>query len=263
MKSISVPFVIAAAVLLTLPAPATSVPPASSQDSVAWKAGDSVLGRWTVANTYQCGTPVANGTSFTFNLTYAPDGSCGRNQMLPMGTNGEIFQLQEGRTYTWTFHYIDGKPDGSGPGMGDSGVPDSLIWQVHPYSGPSGTLGVRLNFIDGRDGVSKPQMWGFYAPQSEGTLLWWTGSYTPGEQDDFKIVLAPLSSTSTGVTKLYRNGVLQFTKSGANYVSPSTTGGQPWWNFGPYKWRWELANAGGSSTTEVNATITDMTLSVR
>ena len=140
----------------------------------------------------------------------------------------------------------------------DNGVADSLIWQVHPWNCGTGTLGVRLNFIDNTNDIGYGnQHWGFYAPQSAGTALWWVGTYTPGEQDDFEIQLAPASYTSAGVTKFYRNGVLQFTKNGANYVN--CDGHTPWWNFGPYKWRWELPGGGGSAMTEVNATIDNMT----
>ncbi len=84
----------------------------------------------------------------------------------------------------------------------------------------------------------------------------WTGTYTPGETDSFKIV-ARISEGSTGLTQLYRNGSLVASVSGANYHNSS---GNPWWNFGPYKWRWELSGGGGSTMTKINATINNMTL---
>lgn len=163
-------------------------------------------------------------------------------------SNGNNFRLTDGRTYTWTFHYIDGKPTGSGPGMGTDRDARSLIWQMHDYgaSGASASLG----FANDSSGK---QIWDF---SLGGTPLYvWTGSYTQGETDDFKIVVK-VSSTSNGTEQLYRNGQLVMNVSGPNY----SAGTNPWWNFGPYKWRWGLPNAGGSTTSRVNATISGMTL---
>lgn len=222
---------------------------------VVWKAGDPTLGRWNVANTYQCGQPVQKGTYFTFTLTR--DGQkCGRNQMLPLDANGDLFRLVDGHTYTWTFRYIDGTPSGTPPGMGlDNGrQPESSIWQIHGYVEQDGPC-TGLMFVNGEfyPGQTPGQEWSFTT--CKGNV--WFGKYTPQEQDDWKIV-ATISSTSSGETRIYRNGVLMFDGHGANYhhaLSPN-----PWWNFGPYKWRWELPGGGGSDMTEVNATIDDMTV---
>jgi hypothetical protein len=90
----------------------------------------------------------------------------------------------------------------------------------------------------------------------------WHGQYSPGETDDWKIV-AVISNGAAGMTQLYRNGVLQVTDHGANYTdshpSASNPSGQPWWNFGPYKWRWSSAPT-SSSMRAVNMTIDNMLL---
>jgi hypothetical protein len=221
---------------------------------VVWKAGDPALGRWTTANTNQCGQPVQNRSQFSFNLRQNGQ-SCGRNQMLPLDAGGDLVRLVDGRTYTWTFHYIDGTPSGAAPGMGlDSGSnPDSSIWQIHGYTQRDSPC-TGLPFVNGAyyPGQTAGQEWSFTT--CNGNV--WFGKYTPQEQDDWKIV-ATISATSSGETKLYRNGVLMVDDHGANYRDWS---GNPWFNFGPYKWRWQLPDGGGSAMTEVNATINDMTL---
>ncbi len=177
--------------------------------------------------------------------------SCGRNQANPLTSTGSTLRLVDGGTYTWTFNYADGKATGGGPGMGSDKDARSLIWQIHGYNEPD-TPCTSLNFINGTTGMGGAQRWALMTCAGEV----WSGAYTAGERDSFKIV-ARVSETSSGLTQLYRNGVLVASVSGANYHHSS---GDPWWNFGPYKWRWELASGGGSSMTQVNATISNMTL---
>ena len=235
----------------TLAALASSTPaPESPSATVVWKAGDPQLGHWGVATTYQCGTPVNTGATFTFTL--APDGTnCGRNQANPLrdGNARDLVYLADGSTFIWEFDYIDGTPAGSPPGMGADVDARSLIWQIHGNK-ERRTPCARLGFMNGPNGVSGPQMWGL----SDCSGTFWVGSYTPGERDHFKIV-ARVSTGPTGFTEIFRNGAFEAHHDGANYQNSV---GDPWWNFGPYKWRWELAGGGGSSMTQVNATIDNM-----
>jgi hypothetical protein len=217
--------------------------------TTVWKAGDPVLGKWVTSNTYQCGTPQNSGTTFTFNLVKNGT-SCGRDQASPTDSSGSLSRLTDGKTYTWSFHYIDGTPSGSGPGMGYDVDARSLIWQIHPYSG--GNPCSSLNFDNGGV-VGAPQKW--YISNCSGIA--WRGSYTPGEQDDWKIVVL-ISQTSSGRIQLYRNGSLVANVTGPTYTNSGGGSGNPWWNFGPYKWRWELAGGGGSDLSQVNATIENM-----
>ena len=127
----------------------------------------------------------------------------------------------------------------------------SLIWQIHGYN-ESDTPCTSLNFVNGQRNLTGLQRWGLLTCAG----LVWTGTYTPGETDLFQI-LVRVSQTSSGLTQLYRNGELVASVNGANYRNSA---GPPWWNFGPYKYRWELPGGGGSDLMQVNATITDMLL---
>jgi hypothetical protein len=220
--------------------------------TVIWKAGDPNFGHWVVATAYQCGTPVNTGPTFTFTLVL--NGStCGRNQANPLrdADPADLVYLQDGGTFVWDFDYIDGTPSGAAPGMGADTDARSLIWQIHGQH-ELRTPCFRLMFINGADEVSRPQMWGL----SDCSGIVWAGPYTPGERDHFRIV-AKISSGPTGFVEIYRNGAFQARHAGANYHNSR---GDPWWNFGPYKWRWELAGGGGSTMTQVNATIDNMVL---
>ena len=203
------------------------------------------------ANTYQCGNPVQSGASFSFNLVQNGT-NCGRNQANPVDASGNMIRLTDGAQYTWTFHYVDGTQTGAAPGMGFDADARSLILQVHPNGG--GNACFQLGFNNGGI-VGAPQQW--YLQNCSGTI--WQGSYKPGEQDDWKIVMI-VSQTSTGHVWLYRNGVKVADVAGATYSNASGGIGDPWFNFGPYKWRWEQANGGGSTMTVVNATINNLTL---
>ena len=219
---------------------------------VIWQAGSATIGRWIAANTHQCGTPVQNGSEFRFTLVQQGT-ECGRNQANPVDAGGGLILLTPGATYAWTWHEIDGPP----PGMGRDAQAESLIWQIHGLHEPH-TPCARLGFINGPDQVSTPQMWGFFTCGSnrESTLVW-SGAYTPGESDDWKIV-ARISAGADGWIELWRNGVKQGHWPGANFHDAT----QCWWNFGPYKWRWLLAGEGGSSMTTVSQTFQDMTLTL-
>jgi len=226
----------------------------ASHETLVWQAGNTTKGRWIVANTYQCGTPVVSGSRFTFVLTR--DGtSCGRNQANPTTDSGGLVRLDDGQTYVWTFGFVDGAESGGGAGMGpDPGPnPEALIWQIHGYR-EFDTPCTSLNFVNGAyyPGQAPGQEWAFMT--CKGAV--WFGRYVPGEHDDWKIV-ATISGSASGETKLYRNGVLVVDDRGANYHHSV---GDPWWNFGPYKWRWELPDGGGSRLTRVTAIIDKMTL---
>lgn len=217
-----------------------------SSQRVVWKAGTS---NWKPSTSGQCGTPVLAGTTFTFAL--AIDGTnCIRNQVDPLDPDGSTLLLTNGRVYTWTWHETDGPP----PGMGPDADARSLVWQIHGYIERDSPC-TGLTFINGPDQVSKPQLWGF----STCAGLVWSGAYTPGESDDWKVV-ALISSSSDGWTELWRNGRLQGHWKGANFHNSATN--QAWFNFGPYKYRWSLAAAGGSSMSSVAQTISGMALTV-
>jgi hypothetical protein len=231
-------------------APSPTADPSSSPTSapggtVVWQAGSPTIGKWVTATTNQCGNPIANGASFTFPL--ALDGTnCGRNQANPVNPDGSTFLLTNGKVYAWTWREIDGPS----PGMGPDEQAESLVWQIHGYVEPH-TPCTHLNFINGPDQVSSPQMWGFFTCAG----LVWSGTYTPGETDSWKVV-ALVSAGTDGWAELWRNGALQGHWSGATFHDAPLA----FWNFGIYKWRWQLLNAGGSTMTHVNQTIENMTL---
>jgi hypothetical protein len=228
-------------------APLTTPVPASG--SVVWQAGDGTLGRWTDATTYQCGSPVQSGSQFSFVLKQSGT-SCGRNQVQPLAANGTLSTLAQGGTYTWKFNYVDGSPDGAGPGMGGDTEAQSLIWQIHG-TGQTGTPCTELAFGNAESGA---QVWELTTCAHGLGSPYWTGSYKAGERDTWQVT-ALVSDSSNGYVKLYRNGVLVADAPGANYA-----GVAPWWNFGPYKWRWELSGGGGSDMKTVGATISGMVL---
>ncbi|GAC1607118.1 MAG: hypothetical protein NVS3B3_09270 [Aquirhabdus sp.] len=231
----------------------TPVPTPSPFGKVLWVAGGDVnLGRWINANTFQCGSPVQDGASFTFSLRYAADGSCGRNQAQPIDpVTNDVLRLQVDHQATFSFHYIDGKPDGSGPGMGYDKDARSLVWQMHPYGGGGPQCGIGLLLSNGGQ-IGGAQVW--QINNCNGVI--WTGDYTPGEVDDWIIVVG-VSPTSKGYLQLYRNGTQVASASGATFGGGN---GDPWFNFGPYKWRWDSDTSPicCSSMVEVNATIQNM-----
>lgn len=237
------------ALVLVKPAPATPTPSPTPNPNVLWQAGASDKDAWIDANTFQCGSPVASGTSFTMNLQKTGN-TCGRNQAEPESSVGAgWYLLTLGKQYTWTFHYIDGTTSDAAPGMGSDSYAPSLIFQIHGSSaGGCGNPTVNLGFMNNSSGV---QEWYFEIVQFDGHPLW-TGSYTPQETDDWKIV-AKVAESGGGYTQLWRNGTEVY--SGTSQSTACST--EMWWNFGPYKWPWESRSTG---MTEVNATIQNMTL---
>jgi hypothetical protein len=231
------------------PTPAPTPLPTATPGVVLWQAGSATLGRWSDATTYQCGSPQQSGGQLQFTLVQSGT-SCGRNQAQPENADGSLSTLTDGRQYAWTFHYIDGLVTAPGPGMGVDAEAQSLIWQIHG-TGATGTPCAQLGFGNAANGA---QVWQLTDCANGLSNPYWTGTYTPGESDDWEII-ALVSASSNGYIQLYRNGTLVANAVGANYQ-----GTAPWWNFGPYKWRWELAGAGGSNMTMVDCTIEGMTL---
>ena len=248
------------AVLLSCCAVAACANRAAAETSaVVWRAGDPTLGKWIEANSGQCGKPLNHGNRFVFSLAYSPANDCMRNQANPLDAGGSMVYLREGTRYTWTFRFIDGTPYiANAARVGPDRDARSLIWQIHGNI-ESGSPCTALRFTNGDDDLTyNEQRWGFST--CNGTV--WHGKYSPGEVDEWKIV-AVVSSGASGMTQLYRNGILQVTDRGANYhdshASPGDPQGFPWWNFGPYKWIWKN-NPTNSSMNAINMTIDDMVL---
>jgi hypothetical protein len=183
----------------------------------------------------------------------------------PVGGNSacsSAWCLTPGKTYTWTFHYTDGTPSDGAPGMGeDSGNAESGIWQMHDYGG-GGTCtngSLALSFVN-NPYPGGPQVWAVETAGSFVPIPGSGGAYTPQEQDDWKIVVT-VSNGADGYTPsetFYRNGVQVFHSNSANFGGDCAN--YPFWDFGIYKWTWELSGAEGSTMTQVNATMDDMTL---
>jgi hypothetical protein len=246
----------------------TTGTPASTSGTVLWQAGNAALGKWVVANTHQCGIPVQKGATFTFALSRSQT-NCdelppGRNMANPVGGNsacGSAWCLTSGHTYTWTFHYIDGTPSGQAPGMGEDKYAESGIWQMHDYGSGGGACtngSLALSFVNSPFGG--PQVW---AVETAGKFIPIPGSggaYTPQEQDDWKIVVT-VSNGADGYTPsetFYRNGAQVFHSNNPNFGGNCAR--YAFWDFGIYKWPWELANAEGSTMKQVSATMENMTL---
>ena len=223
---------------------------AASNGAILWQAGTAGKDGWRNASDGQCGSPAIDGDRFEFTL--AQSGSnCLRNQAQPTDSTGDDFRLTDGQQYTWTFHYSDGIAGSTG-GMGYDRDARSSIFQIHPYRGGDACVG--LDFYNGGV-VGGPQQW--LLTSCSGNV--WSGSYKPGEEDDWKIVVL-VSQGPNGHVTLYRNGEQVADATGPTYKNSGLATGGPWWNFGPYKWRWQLPSAGGSTTNRVNATFTGMTL---
>lgn len=219
-------------------------------DGVVWQAGLPGFDGWTNARDGQCGAPIQGGTTFSFVLRQKGK-DCYRNQVQPTDASGGLSRLVDGRTYTWRFRYRDG--DGANArGMGPDDDARSLIFQIHPYGGGNPCVG--LAFFNGGV-VGQPQQW--LLTNCSGNV--WSGPYTPGEAVDWRISVA-ISETASGNIMLYRNGALVANIPGPTYSNDGGGHGDPWWNFGPYKWRWELPDGGGSTMTEVHMSVDGMKL---
>jgi hypothetical protein len=138
--------------------------------------------------------------------------------------------------------------------MGPDNDARQVIAQLHGNVQTSSPC-TGLTFINGPNNLSKPQMYGFTTCAG----IVWSGAYTPGETDQWKIRLAP-SMGSDGWTELYRNGLLQGHWDGANYCCTKTN--QSWFNFGEYPYRWGVSppQGGGSSMTTKTQRFTDFVI---
>lgn len=245
-------------------APSSPIPISAQSDvrhaasTTVWQAGSATIGNWERADDgFQCGSPVQTGTTLVMNLT-KQGRHCDRNQATALrGTTGELLFLTLGKQYTWTWHEVDGKIDASAPGMGADTYADSLVWEIHGLGerdAPCAQLGF---YNDGGQGGQ--QRWHLTTCSNPSTV--WTGTYTPGETDDWKIVATICDNKcpagASPDTKLYRNGVLQVHDTGWN--AHHGTHHKYWWTFGPDKWPWKDASYHGNMTA-VNQTFTGMKL---
>ena len=108
-------------------------------------------------------------------------------------------------------------------------------------------------------------MWGVYnCVHGTGNTIVASAAYTPGATVVWKFVvrISNPQGAANGAETVWKDGTQIY--SATNIVTmccATTTSPYPqWWNFGPYKWRWELAGGGGSSMTTVRATIDSMTV---
>ena len=236
------------------PAP-TPAPTASPSGATVWQAG--VHSYSVRSGSGQCGTPTVSGAVYAMTLVQSGT-TCYRNQTMP-AASGQTAYLTSGSTYQWTFIYRD-TPYGMGP---DSDA-RALIWQIHPNT-CSCTPCTTLNFINGPNGVSSPQYWGVYncVHGSANTIVYST-PYVQGASVVWKFVvkISDPQGTANGAETVWKDGVQVY--SATNIVTmccaTSTSPFPQWWNFGPYKWRWESAGGGGSTLIKVGATIDSMTL---
>jgi len=255
----------------------TPVPTAVPSTGLAplWQQGNPTLGHWYNANTYQCGGP--NGTTVNGGPSQQSNGAvyfvlgvngtqCGRDQLLPSPNNdGNPMYLANGAWYTWVFHYVDGSPNGSAPGMGlDTGAdPDSLIWQIHGATEP-GAPCTRIDFVNPKyyNAASfngGKQSWAVFDcnyPNASGHVV--PGSmqvYTPGVDVDWVVQVKISAAVNGGEVKVYKDGSLICDDISATYHNSTKS----WWNYGIYKWRWEQ-NPSGSNMTKVQDTFTSMAI---
>lgn len=249
------------------PTPKPSAPPTSppsappSGGTPIWNAAS---GAYSVpGGSGQCGAPTKSGGTFAFALSINGT-TCYRNQMMPNYGGYSTAYLSPGKTYQWSFTYRDTDANGKPPGMGPDTDARALMWQIHPNT-CSCTPCTTLNFVNGPNGVSSPQYWGLYdCKTGSGNVLEYSTKYTPGATVNWQIqvTISSPQGAANGAVRWWYNGVLVYsannvvTTAGATQTSPYAQ----WWNFGIYKWRWELAGGGGSNMTKVNATVDNMTL---
>lgn len=199
----------------------TTVAPTSS---TMWHIGSSYVLPATSDGQYQ--KPTISGSSANFSLIRNYNGTNNyRNQMNPT-ISGSLVRLTAGTTYDWKFQTVANMSP-------DVNYSQNLIWQIHDYNAgtsPNTVLGTQ-NINDGGT------VWYFHG--GSGT---WKGKYTKGATDTWEIQVK-ISTGSTGTEKLYRNGALVASFTGANYSTSSQ--GYPWWNFGPYEWDWKSNHSSG------------------
>jgi hypothetical protein len=186
---------------------------------------------------------------------------CMRNQNLPLLPNNSTLPLVDQGHYWFSFDYYDSGPNGSSPGMGnDTGEAQRIFWQIHGL-GECCTPLTQLGFgnTPPNSSTGQPQEWVMSGCGTQHSLSspFWTASYTPGEIDHFDIEVL-VSETASGYINLYRNHKLVAACTGPTYQdSPS---GSPFWNVGPYVWRWSLPGEGGSLMTEVQMLMDGLTV---
>ena len=209
------------------PAPSATASPVATPSSGTgiWQIGDSYVLPAQSDGQYQAPTFINGGSGANFQLTRNYNGTNNyRNQMNPT-QSGSLVRLSPGSTYNWKFQTVANMAS-------DANFSQNLIWQIHDYNAgtsPICVLGTQ-NINDGKT------VWYWTCG---GT---WKGSYTEGATDTWQIQ-ATISDTSSGLEKLYRNGSLVASHTGANYSTSSQ--GNPWWNFGPYEWDWKSNHPSG------------------
>ena len=241
--------------------------------TVVWQVGGGTLGQYSTPypTDGQCSGvgPKITGHNATFdmirntNSTYNYNGTvyprastCWRNQMNPIDPKtGEIYLLQFGQTYVWTFTtVVNLNGNFTYQGASDGGLAGDIpmnVLQIHSYNGDGGactTLDIQNTYVEAHNGITKygdvPQggkpVWAFHSC-TEGDFG--PGAYSSpdfiydGEVDDWEIDAVPVQIGSSGGSwTVYRNGVQVYHTNGE---ACDTSSPQCFWNFGNYPYLWE------------------------
>jgi hypothetical protein len=142
-----------------------------------------------------------------------------RNQIQPIPDS-----LTPGETYTWAFQTT------THMGIDSPNLTQRLVWQIH--DNVSGSQICSPLTVLGIQNFGGPQVW--YLASGAGT---WTGTYTEGATDAWRITALVSNAPSGGHIIAYRNSVKIMDGPGPTYNLCSQNR-RPWWNFGPYMWDW-------------------------
>ena len=241
--------------------------------AVVWQVGGGNLGQYSLPfpSDGQCSGvgPKIVGQNATFAMarntmgtysyngtTYPGASTCFRNQMNPIDPNtGDIYLLQFGKAYVWTFTTVvnlngNSRYQGASSGGLAADIPMNVL-QIHSYSGDGGActnLDIQNTYVEGLNGFARysgvPQggqpVWNFHSC-TEGSFG--AGAYvspdiiTDGEVDNWEIDAVPVQIGSPGGSWIvYRNGVQVYNTKGE---ACDTSTSQCFWNFGNYPNLWE------------------------